>query len=126
MTIADADVNNCEDPSKCWLIRPVALATESTVLNQRSVLRSLGWGAYDGTCKQSQYLRQVDLRFHSAAAVSCSCPEYYELRTKVGEIGQDAYLGDTGEHFESDDYDNCLVLLLHKQIHCIYRRSTHY
>ena len=72
-------------------------ATESTVVDKSTqVLRALGWGAYDETGEQSQFLRQVDLRFHSAA--SCRCPAFYELFTKVGERGQDTCGGDSGQY----------------------------
>ena len=73
-------------------------ATKSTIVNESTkVLRALGWGGYDETGAQSRYLRQVDLRFYSAPDVTCKCPAYYELRTKVGEEGQDTCKGDSGE-----------------------------
>ena len=73
-------------------------ATKSTIVNASTkVLRALGWGAYDETGYQSQFLRQVDLHFHSAPDASCRCPAYYELRTKVGEKRQDTCRGDSGE-----------------------------
>ena len=77
-------------------------ATESTVVDKSTkVLRALGWGAYDETGEQSQFLRQVDLRFHSAA--SCRCPAFYELRTMVGEERQDTCKGDSGKFEETKE-----------------------
>ena len=69
------------------------MANKSTIVNERSLLRALGWGA-DKTGKQSRYMKQVDLRFHSAPV--CKCPSYYELFTKVGVDGQDTCKGDSG------------------------------
>lgn len=91
----DKDVNDCQDPSKCWPITPVPLANRTTIVNKRSVLRALGWGGYDETGAQSRYLRQVDLRLHSVP--DCSCPALYDLFTMVGERGQDTCKGDSGE-----------------------------
>ena len=72
-------------------------ATNSTIINESTkVLRALGWGGYDETGKQSQFLKQVDLRFHFAPDVTCRCPAYYELRTMVGEERQDTCKGDSG------------------------------
>ena len=73
-------------------------ATNSTIVNESTkVLRALGWGGFDETGKQSKFLRQVDLRFHSAENASCECPRYYELFTEVGEDRQDTCRGDSGE-----------------------------
>ena len=72
-------------------------ATEKTIVNKSTkVLRALGWGGYDETGAQSQFLRQVDLQFDSAENETCRCPAYYHLFTKVGEKRQDTCRGDSG------------------------------
>ena len=70
------------------------MANESTIVNKNSLLRALGWGAYDNTREQSRFLRQVDLRFNSTD--DCRCPAYYKLYTNVGPTGQDTCKGDSG------------------------------
>ena len=76
-------------------------ATESTVVNKSTkVLRALGWGGYDETGAQSQYLRQVDLQFDSAENETCRCPAYYHLFTMVGEERQGTCRGDSGKCIE--------------------------
>ena len=83
------------------------LATEDTVVNKSTkVLRALGWGAYDETGAQSQFLRQVDLLFHSAPNATCRCPAFYELFTKVGEKRQDTCAGDSGKWEEKQKLKN--------------------
>ena len=68
-------------------------------------MRSLGWGQYDENGKQSQFLKQVDLRFHSAYP-DCTCPDFYVLRTMVGKEGQDTCKGDSGECYQN--YKLCI------------------
>ena len=94
--LLEKDINECEDSSICWPISPIPLATESTIVNKNSVLRALGWGAYDNTGAQSRYLMQVDLRFNSTYEKNCNCLPYYQLRTTVGATGQDTCKGDSG------------------------------
>ena len=72
------------------------MATESTIVNKNTVLRALGWGAYDETGAQSRFLRQVDLRFNMTYQKDCRCSSYYELFTMVGANGQDTCSGDSG------------------------------
>ena len=92
----DKSINQCQDISKCWPITPLKMATNSTIVNKSSLLRSLGWGQYDETGQQSQFLKQVDLEF-SSAYPNCTCPSFYLLRTMVGEERQDTCKGDSGE-----------------------------
>ena len=101
MVILDANINSCEDPAKCWEIKPIRLATVNTTVTRSSVLRAIGWGA-DKTGKQSRYMKQVNLRFHSAPV--CKCPSYYELFTMVGVDGQDTCKGDSGEIKNMKDF----------------------
>ena len=72
------------------------MANESTIVNKNTVLRALGWGAYDETGAQSRFLRQVDLRFNMTYQKDCKCSSYYELFTMVGTKGQDPCSGDSG------------------------------
>ena len=95
MSIAEKDINWCQNSSKtCFPISPIPMANESTIVNKTSLLRALGWGAYDKTGAQSRFLRQVDLRFNSTD--DCRCPAYYKLYTNVGPTGQDTCKGDSG------------------------------
>ena len=98
---SDQSINQCQDRSKCWSITPLKMATHSTILEKDSFLRSLGWGQYDENGKQSQFLKQVDLRFHSAYP-DCTCPSFYVLRTMVGKDGQDNCKGDSGAFYQND------------------------
>ena len=92
--ILEKDINECEGSDNCYHISPIPLANESTIVNKNSLLRALGWGAYDKTGAQSRFLRQVDLRFNSTD--DCRCPAYYKLYTNVGPTGQDTCKGDSG------------------------------
>ena len=94
--LIDQSINQCQDSSKCWPITPLKMASDSTIVEKESFLRSLGWGQYDENGQQSQFLKQVDLRFHSAYP-NCPCPDFYVLRTMVGKEGQDTCKGDSGE-----------------------------
>ena len=82
------------------------MADKSTILQKNSLLRALGWGATGKTEEQSQFLRQVDLLFHSAD--ECRCPSYYELKTMVGEERQDTCRGDSGKYMYSEH--SCTLL----------------
>ena len=93
----EKDINWCQNSSKtCFPISPIPMANESTIVNKNSLLRALGWGAYDKTGAQSRFLRQVDLRFNSTEDRDCRCPAYYKLYTNVGPTGQDTCKGDSG------------------------------
>ena len=94
--ILEKDINECEGSDNCYHISPIPLANESTIVNKNTVLRALGWGAYDETGAQSQFLRQVDLRFNKTYEKDCKCLSYYELFTMVGSNGQDTCSGDSG------------------------------
>ena len=96
-TSLDKDVNDCDDSADCWPIVPLPMSSLSTVITKQSLLRVLGWGARDASGAQSRYLQQVDLRLHSIQ--NCTCSGLYELRTMVGEDGQDACEGDSGHPF---------------------------
>ena len=57
----EKDINDCDGSSNCWPISPITLASPSTLVSQRSVLRVLGWGAQDQTGVQSRSLSPVCL-----------------------------------------------------------------
>lgn len=105
----EKDINDCDGSSNCWPISPITLASPSTPVSQRSVLRALGWGAQDQTGVQSRYLRQVDLRL--ASMVDCRCPSFYELKTMIGADGRDACGGDSGGPLIKEEADGSFLLV---------------
>ena len=102
-------INWCQESSnsKCFPISPIPMANETTIVNKNSLLRALGWGAYDNSGAQSRFLRQVDLRFNSTEERNCRCPAYYELRTMVGTTGQDTCKGDSGKKRGLENFSSC-------------------
>ena len=65
------------------------------MLNHISPLK--GWGAFDKTGQQSQYLRRVELSLNKTK--DCVCKAFYFLETNVGLDNQDTCGGDSGESF---------------------------